>query len=231
MTARIRIPEAPRAGRRLAAPALLVAALLWPATLLWPAAAKAHPHAWIDLRTTVILRDDGRISALEEEWLFDEFHTVYATESLGEHRHEKQALLGLARINLGNLKPYGYFTLLTVNGRETPLGAVGTFDSEMRGKRLWLKFTVPLAAPVDPRRQTVGFSIFDPSYYIEMLHQEGEPIFFRGPGADKCYGEIRAPRPTLQMVAKAAALDRGAKPDNSLGELFAQKVTVKCGSR
>lgn len=188
--------------------------------------AAAHPHAWIDLRTTIIL-EDGRMKAIEEEWLFDEFHTVYALSAI-KGRTDRTSLLDLARRNLTNLKPYGYFTEITVNGRKVETGMVDTFSSAMRGKRLWLRFVLPVAAAPDLKASAVTVAICDPTYYIEMLHQEAEPIYFRGEGSERCFGDIRPPKPSMREIARAAALDRGAAPDNGLGRLFAQKVMLTC---
>lgn len=189
-------------------------------------AAAAHPHAWIDVRTTIILNGD-RMQAIEEEWLFDEFHTVFALSAV-KGRTDKASLLDLARRNLANLKPYGYFTEVTVNGSRAETGTVETFDSAMRGKRLWLRFVLPVALPPSLKSKPVLVSIYDPTYYIEMLHQEGEPIYFRGDNSDKCLGNIRPPKPTMREIARASALDRSATADTSLGRVFAQKVILTC---
>ncbi len=44
--------------------------------------ARAHPHAWIDLRSTVVLDAAGRVTAIEQQWLFDQFYTVFVTDEL-----------------------------------------------------------------------------------------------------------------------------------------------------
>ena len=44
--------------------------------------ADAHPHAWIDVRVTVLFDGDGAITGLRQSWLFDEFYTAFATEGL-----------------------------------------------------------------------------------------------------------------------------------------------------
>jgi ABC-type uncharacterized transport system substrate-binding protein len=191
--------------------------------------AAAHPHAWIDLRSSVILDADGRAVAIEEEWLFDEFYTVYVTEGLDQSPGAiAKALTELARANLQNLKPYGYFTQVRADGTKVTVGTVTEFDSSLRDGRLWLRFVVPLDTPIDPKRQKMVFSVFDPTYYIEMLHLEGDVIAFRGSGADGCFGRIQPPNPTAEAVMLAAALDRNAKADNTLGELFAERVIVTC---
>lgn len=37
--------------------------------------ASAHPHAWIDVKTTIILSNPGMVSALREDWSFDRDYT------------------------------------------------------------------------------------------------------------------------------------------------------------
>ncbi len=192
-------------------------------------AAEAHPHAWIDLRTTIIVRADGQITALEEDWLFDRLYTLLATQGLDtQPSASAKALIELARTNLSNLRPYGYFINAVVDGAKAEVAPVTEFATGVREERLWLRFLAPLVTPVDPKRQAFVFSVFDPSYFIEMLHVKDTPIVFRGAGGSTCRAEIRKPNPTAAAVSLAAALDRNAKAPESFGELFAEKVTVTC---
>lgn len=189
----------------------------------------AHPHAWIDLRSTVLLDENGHVIAIEQEWLFDDFYTLFVTEhieSAGES--PKAALNELAKSNLGSLSAYDYFTEVEVDGSRISLGTVTEYESELRNGRLWLRFVLPLAEPLDAVARDFSFAVFDPTYYVEVLHLEGEVISFRGPGGNACSGMIVPPTPTVEMVMLAQALDRGAKPDNTLGSVFAERVEVAC---
>jgi ABC-type uncharacterized transport system substrate-binding protein len=191
--------------------------------------AAAHPHAWIDLRSTLIVRADGQITALEEEWLFDRLYTLLATQGLDrEPSGSSNALIELARTNLGNLRPHGYFIKAVVDGAKVEVATVTEFETAVRDERLWLRFVAPLVTPVDPKRQTFTVSVFDPSYFIAMLHLRDTPIVFRGADGSACRGDIQRPRPTTAALSLAAALDRNAKAPESFGELFAEKVTVTC---
>ncbi len=205
----------------------LVALVL--ATVSGISVAAAHPHAWIDLRSTVIVRSDGQITALEEEWLFDRLYTLLATQGLDkEPSASSKALTELARTNLSNLRPYGYFIQAVVDGAKVDVATVTEFETAVRDERLWLRFLAPLVKPVDPKRQAFVFSVFDPSYFIEMLHLTDTPIAFRGAGGRACRGDIQKPRPTAAALTLASALDRNAKAPEAFGELFAEKVTVTC---
>lgn len=190
---------------------------------------RAHPHAWIDLRSTLLLDAEGRVTAIEQEWLFDEFYSMFVLDGLVENEDaEADSLMELARRNLENLRAYDYFTEVRADGETLALATVEDYESEMRGARLWMRFVLPLESPVDPRTQALEFSVFDPTYYIEMLHLEGDVIAFRGADSDGCFGEVVPPNPDPEAVTLAQALDRNAEPDSALGGLFAERVTVTC---
>jgi ABC-type uncharacterized transport system substrate-binding protein len=210
-------------------PAWLGCLVLVLATVCGMSEAAAHPHAWIDLRSTLIVRSDGQITALEEEWLFDRFYTLLATQGLDkEPDGSSNALIELARTNLSKVRPYGYFIRVVVDGAKAEVSTVTEFETAVRDERLWLRFLVPLVKPVNPKRQAFVFSVFDPSYFIEMLHLKDSPIGFRGADGHACRGDIQRPTPSAAALSLAAALDRNAKAPESFGELFAEKVTVTC---
>jgi ABC-type uncharacterized transport system substrate-binding protein len=191
--------------------------------------ALAHPHAWIDLRTRVIMNDEGRVAALELDWLFDDFYTaLIAEEFVQEGRPPSEFLSEVASTNLANLAEYDYFTDVRLNGERLSLGKVTRSETGLRDKRLWLRFEVPLVKPVDPDTGRLTFAIYDPTYYIEIVYLDGEFVGFSGPGADACFGRIVPPNPSFEAVALASALDRTQSGGDGLGELFAETVVVEC---
>lgn len=191
--------------------------------------AAAHPHAWIDLRSTVILDEEGRVVGIEQEWLFDEFYTAFALEDLGADDNAlNERLRELASANLTNLQPYDYFTEVRAGEGKVRLGTVAEFETELRAGRLWLRFVLPLESPVDPRTNELSFAIFDPTYYIEMLHLEDDVIAFRGGASTECTGRIIPPDPPAEAVMLAAALDQNMEADETLGALFAETVVIAC---
>ena len=191
--------------------------------------ASAHPHGWIDLRSRVVLDEQGRVAALELDWLFDEFYTAFiAEEYIDDGRPPSEFLAELASTNLANLAEYDYFTHVKLDGQLRAVDAVSHFETGLRDRRLWLRFTVPLQDPVDPRSGRLTFAVYDPTYYIEVLHEEGQPIVLSGPGADMCGVEILPPNPSLSDIALASALDRMQSGGDGLGEVFSETVEVSC---
>lgn len=197
--------------------------------VLAPLPAAGHPHAWIDLRSRVVLDERGQISALELYWLFDEWYTIYiANEFVEGNAGSAEFLTELGRQNLANLAEYDYFTEVSLNNQPVPLGTVISFDTGLQNERLWMRFQVPLARPVDPTAGQVAFRIYDPTYYIEILHMEGEPITFGGNQTDACFGRIVPPNPSFEAVTLAAALDRTETAGEGLGRMFAETVVIDC---
>lgn len=212
--------------RRLTASLLLALSLALAG--LTPSA-KAHPHAWIDLKSTLIFDEDGQIVAVEMYWLFDDFYTAFVLEDIEYATDGKAAaLIELAGANLENLAEYGYFADFQADGERVTYGPVETYDSGMEGERLWMSFVVPLSRPVDPREERVTFAVYDPTYYIEILYvAEGEKLRL-SPEDTGCTARIQPPNPDPEVVAFAASLGPEESGGDSLGLLFAETVTVEC---
>ncbi len=204
--------------------ALLALALLWPA-----AAAKAHPHSWIDLESRLIFDDAGRLEAIELGWLFDEFYTAFIAEEFVTAGIEPSAFLQeVAAENLANLREYDYFTELKQADQRLALADVRRFETTIKGERLWLAFEVPLATPADPASGAISLAVFDPTYYIEVLYAEGVSPVLDGIDADACTVFVMPPTPTPEMVAMAFALDATQTGENGLGRHFAEIATIEC---
>lgn len=205
----------------------LVFSLGW---IVFTSSVFAHPHAWIDLRSRVLLDDDGKVYALELVWFFDDYYTVLVAEELGSDGTPSEDYLDeIAKRNLGNLREYDYFTAITYDGERQAIADVTRYETEVHDGRLWMRFEVPLEQPIDPRAGEMTFSVYDPTYWIEILHLEAEPILFSGKGGEECLGEIIQPNPTIEQVTLAGALDQNETAGDGLGELFAEKVLVSCG--
>jgi len=204
------------------------------ALLGWAEHVQAHPHAWIDVHSAVVFNDTGRIAAIEQQWRFDELYTAALIHGMtaGQAMHDAAArdeiLLQYTHDVINNLHPYGYFMRVRANGRAIALGNVTTYQSALDGKRFVLRFTAPLAAPVDPFASQIEFAVYDPTYFIQMMHLGADPPRLVGVGATACQAHVQAPNPTPAMLARALALDRGAPADDTLGEMFAQKVRLQC---
>lgn len=192
--------------------------------------ATAHPHVWIDVAMEVVF-EQGKVTALRQIWLFDDYYTAYATEGMdgdGDGQPDAARLQELLKENMGNLEEYGYFTEVTSGGSVVPFGPVVEMASRMTAARLEMTFLLPLAVPLDVRDRGMAYAIFDPTYYIEMLHAERTDAVRLSAAPAGCSAHLQKPDPTVEATSLAAALDRTQSAGNGLGGLFAERVTVRC---
>jgi ABC-type uncharacterized transport system substrate-binding protein len=192
-------------------------------------AATAHPHGWIDLQSRIILDDRGRIEAVELSWLFDEWYTTVVAEDFpGAEKKATSFLEEVGERNLANLKDYNYFTELTVDGKPVAIAEVAEHETGLKEARLEMRFTVPLAEPIERGSGEIALRVFDPTYYIEIVYAEEGPFGFVGEGADSCDGVVIEPNPSLEVVTFASSLDQTQSGGDDLGKLFAQTLEIRC---
>jgi ABC-type uncharacterized transport system substrate-binding protein len=126
--------------------------------------AAAHPHAWIDMHSEVMLDDHSEIEGLRLYWVFDEWYTTYiASEFAKSDALSKEFLASLARQNLANLAEYDYFVKVLVDAKQASIDPVTQFDTGLMHERLWLRFEVPLTDRIDPQTSKVSYKVYDPT--------------------------------------------------------------------
>jgi len=207
----------------------LVISFAWATGLARPAI--AHPHAWIDLWVEVVFDSTGAITGLRETWLFDDFYSVYATGGMDldkDGQPDKGPMAKLVRENIESLSEYDYFTKAWIGGNPIKLAKVTEMSSDIRKKRLSLVYYVPFEKPVRTDIGALTYSVYDPSYYTEMLHAETQGAI-KLVGAPKgCSYKLNPPEPKEEEVGLAFSLSATESVSRDLGQFFAEKVSVRC---
>ncbi|WP_019589912.1 MULTISPECIES: DUF1007 family protein [unclassified Thioalkalivibrio] len=203
--------------------------LLLAATAGLPGTAAAHPHAWIDLEVDFERDANGQLVRMHHLWQFDPMYSEYLHEDALAHQEgdsDAERLNALAREILDNLEEYDWYTHFEAEGHAIEVRPEGEARMEKDGDTLEYRFTLALEGAPDPARTPVDYRVFDPTYFIEILHPDERPPRVRG--APECEAEVDRPRPDPAMVARAMALDYGAEPEENLGRHFADRVTLRC---
>lgn len=193
--------------------------------------ASAHPHVWIDLRIKPVMNEQGQLLGLEQAWRFDPFYSLVLIEELerGGPKAELETRYDQLVIEIVNtLKGVNFFTQGQSNGLKVSWLAVTEHTLLRVGQRLEFRFLLSLAKPLALDQQPFSYQIYDPTYYIEMLHSVTG-------GLDKsalmvgCSIKLTAPSPSSDLIEKALALDKNeVAEDPQLGSYFAEQTTLSC---
>ena len=198
-------------------------------TLSWVTSALGHPHMWVDLESRVVLNiDDGRV-VIQQIWLFDDFFSTSVIEdaSLDPGGTNAGIQKEIDRITEA-LKPYNYYTEIEMGGKNLSSTLVGDVTWEVIQNRIKLRFTIAPNKSSVSDVQGWSYAIFDPTYYIEMLHEEGATITIDGDLAQKCSSWIEQPNPSADAVALSQSITLDNNADDTVGRFFAETVHVSC---
>ena len=210
------------------------------ASLMVSQPALAHPHGWVDLRVTLRLDDQGRAVALRQYWLLDPFYSLTLRQELAALQDDtsmEQRLDALGSEILANLSQFDYYTHVQRDGAPVALGEATRQTTWLKGERVAFQMELPLAEPVQMAGHTLSYRIYDPTYYIEILHdpdaiavQEG--LVIKGLSSQQvpmdCTAKIAKADPDPQKVAEASMLDINATAPMDLGQYFADVGSVHC---
>lgn len=206
-------------------------ALMASFTGLFAKPASTHPHGWIDIWVEVVFDAQGRATGLTQSWLFDDLYSVYAMEGIplgSDGKRDRAQLEELTDKLVANLHEYDYFTKVIAHGIELKIGMVAGSEASVASDRLRMTFFMPFAEPVDLDGTALRYGVYDPTYYIEILHAKGGAVSFDNPPGD-CRHRLEEPNPEPETVALAAALGPNEQGWDGIGDLFAQWVDVTCG--
>lgn len=196
------------------------------------AAASAHPHVWVTMRTELVYAPDGTITGVRHAWTFDDMFSAFAVQGIDSKQRgvfSRQELAPLATTNVESLKDFEYFTIAKVDGKpvefvDPPPGYYLDYKDEI----LTLHFTLPFKAPL--KAQELAIEIYDPSYFVDFSFEKSNPVALVGSPAG-CKLVVR--RPDEMDPALAAKLfemtpDQKLDPSQLLGAQYASRITVKC---
>ncbi|MEH6405496.1 MAG: DUF1007 family protein [Sneathiella sp.] len=193
--------------------------------------AVAHPHAWADVVVEILFDGAGSVTGLRQTWLFDDFYSAYAAEGMdddGDGKPDQNKLDEILRVNMENLKEYDYFMRAWQGDKILKLQPVIDMSTRMEGNRMEMTFVTTFSEPVSQPRDHFSYSIFDPTYYIEMLHAETEnPVLLVG-APEGCDYVLVQPNPDPNVVAQATMLGASVRGEAGLGLFFAERVNLTC---
>ena len=201
---------------------------------LTPALAWAHPHVWIDMRSSVNFNDKGAVDAIGVAWTFDEFYSQFATDGLDKNKNgtlDPAELQDLADTYAKNLREYQYFTFIQADGKAAQTGVPTNAKAVFNKGRLTFAFRLPLKAIVDPAAIKLTYSSFDPTYYIDIAPVATNAVVFTGPAPKGCSFAMRKVDTTKPGALNLAQSVKMTTPVNDvLNATNATIVDITCAT-
>jgi ABC-type uncharacterized transport system substrate-binding protein len=197
------------------------------------AAARAHPHVWVTVKSELVYAPDGTVTGVRHAWTFDDMFSVFATqgiESKKKGEFTREELAPLAEVNVTSLKEYDFFTYAKANGKkiefdDPPAGYYLDFDP--KDTVLTLHFTLPLKAPV--KAKDLALEVYDREFFVDFSFAEKDAVKLVGAPAH-CKLSVARPQEMSAALTQQFSQLGADQRDSSLtiGTEFANKIIVKC---
>ena len=198
----------------------------------------AHPHVWADMRSELVMSDEGFVTGVRVLWTTDKTYALDALDGFTktpDGNYSPEDLKKLTDENLSALSEYNYFIFFRFNGEKQKIGTASEGQQAFNPKdgRLTLEFFVPLEQPLDPRKGTITLKVYDPDFFIDFEYLPPKPLLISKPLPQGCTASL-LPIPKDPKLDDTrlmlAGKDKAWKPDDAedFGGLFAQAVEVKC---
>jgi ABC-type uncharacterized transport system substrate-binding protein len=194
------------------------------------AAARAHPHVWVTMKSDLMYAADGLVTGVRHAWTFDDMYSAFATTGL-EHKtagkFTRTELASLAEVNVSSLAEYGYFTRASAAGKKASFAKPVDYWLDYANGVLTLHFTLPLKAPVAARNLVL--EIYDPTWFVEFSFAEKDPVAMVDAPAG-CRLKVQKPAGLSGVQGQQLGEDffNSLSATSNWAAQFANKVLVQC---
>ena len=199
--------------------------------LISPFSVLAHPHAFIDMQTNPLVKDNQLIG-FSTQWLLDEASSSAVLYDVKQAKGDKAAQQKLVDEVIANVVNEHYFSYVfdkenhKIKYKKQP----ENYGMRVKGNEVEYYFDFLLAQPQTLQNNEFTLMTYDSTYYVAMRYAEigKRAVDFSALPAN-CKGEVLEPNVDEKIQSYASSLDKSQKnEDDSLGALFAQKVKIKC---
>jgi ABC-type uncharacterized transport system substrate-binding protein len=131
----------------------------------------SHPHVFVDAELTIVFDGKG-VAGFRQRWVFDE---MFSSTMLSNFEKNKNQILDGGEIEeikkggFSNLRNYGYFTHIVIDGNIFEVTYVTDFSAEADDNKLIYTFFVPCHVAASDHVKRITVSVFDETYYTDIV--------------------------------------------------------------
>lgn len=198
-----------------------------------PTAALAHPHVFAEASLEVVVGADRNVAALRHVWRFDDLFSstvLLEFDADADLRLDDAELEEVGSVVHASLAEFGYFQVVTANGKEVSMQPPERMMANHDGEQLVLFFESQPAEPL-PLDGTVAFGVYDPTFYTAIDFYDDEHLAVTGL-PENCTTSVVRPDPDEALAENQQTLTEAFFNDptgNDMSKIFATRLEVTCG--
>lgn len=203
---------------------------LFATLFIFSAPLRAHPHSFIDMRTTVVAKE-RQLIGLKMVWTMDEMTSADLLYDAQQAESDSEIWKKLAAELMARVLSQHYFTeIYREDNRLKYIDLPTEYRLSRIGHKAVLEFVLPLAQPSPLAGKPFIISTYDPTYFVDMTYQDKSALHLPPELAQSCTLTLLTPAMDVSLQSYALSLDKNDAPqeDLELGQQFAQKVTLQC---
>ncbi|MGU3495072.1 DUF1007 family protein [Xanthobacteraceae bacterium A53D] len=190
--------------------------------------ALAHPHVWVNMRTTILFDAAGNITGLKQDWTFDDAFSAFALQGFPKDasgNYAKEVLAPLAEVNVTSLKEYDYFVHAKTAKAKVAFKDPTDYSLTFANDTLTLHFILPLAKPL-PAKGNLSFDVYDPTFFVSFAFQEKEPVLLDKAPQGCSFNVITPDQPDTMQLDESFFTNLTSS--STYGVQYADKIELKC---
>ena len=196
--------------------------------ILFPLSCIAHPHAFIDIQTKVLVEKE-QLKGFSMQWTLDEASSASVLYDLthASKPSTKQQLINEAMSNIVYEHYFSY--LFDKNNKKIKYQTQPqNYGMNSNGRQVTYYFDFLLSKPQLLKENHFILMTYDPTYFVAMAYPKKSAVDFSSLPT-QCLGKVVEPNVNNKIRDYAASLDRSQRDeDRTLGEMFSQKLEILC---
>ncbi|NGN44251.1 DUF1007 family protein [Mesorhizobium sp. CGMCC 1.15528] len=197
--------------------------------------ASVHPHVFAEARLDVVLNPDHTVKSLRHLWRFDDLFSstvLMEFDKNSDLKLDDSELKEVANTIFTSLGEYGYFQIVTANGKDVKMKPPAHLMANYENDQLIVLFE---SEPEKPLKLSgkIDFGVYDPTFYtaIDFTEDDNMSVANLPP---MCTKQVIRPDPDTAIAQNQSTLTDAFFNDptgTDMSKIFATRLELNCTAK